>query len=379
MICKSKATGTVSDTTLFVATCILLLTKSKDLAKSFVMNKRLLNKPTLKAVAALAKVDPSTVSRVLAGRPEVRVGDETRERILRAAHELNYRPNSIARSLKTRRTFTIAMFVPDVGNPVFPEIIRGVEDAAGLAGYCVLLNHLSERAVKNGLHLQLLEENRVDGLLIATSKTKDAVIEELVARRSTFVLINRRTQVTNNFVGVDDTGGARIATEHLIALGHRNIVHLAGPLMLGTAVRRLQGYRLGLGDNGLDCRNELVEEADWFSWHSGKAAMRRVIHRAKGFTAVFAGNLLVGIGAIAALVEAGFRVPEDVSVICLHDAPIAEMYNPPLTVVKMPLYEMGFEGASALLRIIDGEDGGVPRVLAPGGLVSRGSTCPPNL
>jgi LacI family transcriptional regulator len=340
------------------------------------VNKRLLN-VTLRSVASRAGVHPSTVSRVLAGKPDVRVSRGTRNKILKAASELNYHPNTIARSLKVRKTFTISVFIPDVGNPVYPEMIHGIEDATAEMGYHVLFNHMTERSIINKLYLRLLGENRVDGLLIATTRTEDSVIQELIDRQCNFVLINRRTTATNNYVAVDDAAGARIAMNHLVELGHRRIAHLAGPLIFDTALLRLQGYRQTLAKHGLSYDSALVEEIDWFSWGSAKEAISRFIEKEDRPTSVFAGNLLAGIGAISALNDLGLKVPEDMSVISLHDAPIAEVITPPMTVVKMPLYEMGYEGAKALIHIINGREVKVPQVMPPKNLIIRNSTAPP--
>jgi LacI family transcriptional regulator len=332
---------------------------------------------TIKDVAILASVHASTVSRVLGQCPEVRVRPETRQRIIQAAHQLNYWPNSIARSLKTNKTFTLAMYVPDVGNPVFPEIIKGVERTASEQGYSVLLSHMDDRSIREQVHLRMFLENRVDGLLIATATIQDSVIDGLVQTGFPFMLINRRASETNHYVIVDDIAGAKLAVDYLIRLGHRRIAHLAGPLMFDTALRRLQGYRKSLADHGLDFDNRLVVESDWLSWEAGRLAMRRLLDREMCPTAIFAGNLVQAVGATVFLQRAGLGVPDDISVIALHDAPVAEIVSPPLSVVKMPLYDMGREAVKGLLSLINvGREIG-PSILPPLGLVIRKSTAVP--
>lgn len=330
--------------------------------------------PTLKDVAQMASVDPSTASRVLNDQPNARVRPETKARILRAAEELAYRPNAMARSLKVKKNLALGLFIPDVGNPVFPEIIKGVEQAAIKSGYSVFLSHLDEQWIKHKTYLNVFQEHRVDGLILATARTDNSVIDDLVRLDVPFVLINRRSSRTKNYVIVDDFAGAKMAVDHLIDLGHRDIAHISGPLMVDTSLRRLQGYRQSLADHGIAYNSALVEEGGWLSWNDGKIAMRKLLDREQRPSAVFASSLMVAVGAMAALRESGLRIPEDVSIIGLHDAPLAEVLDPPLTVIEMPLYGMGFKATKALIKVIDNKDYEGFGVLAPKGLVLRSST-----
>ena len=341
------------------------------------MKKRLFNLPTLKDVAALASVSSPIVSRVLTGDPNVRVSPETRDRIVVAARTLNYRPNALARSLKVRRTFTLALFIPDVGNPVFPEIVHGVEEEASERGYSVSIRHLDARSIRKKLYLTLLQESRVDGLILATARTEDSIVDELVQLNCPFVLLNRRASTTNNHVTVDDTLGSKLAVDHLVDLGHRRIGHLSGPLVYDTALRRLQGYRQSLAQHGLPHDASLVEETVSGSYEDGKMALARLLQRVSCPTAIFAYNFMVATGAMAFLREHGLNVPGDVSIIGLHDAPLAELLAPPLTVVRMPLLEMGRTAARALIDFLSDDVPIIPRTLPPLGLVVRESTAPP--
>jgi len=341
------------------------------------MDKRFTNNPTLKDVSNLASVSVSTVSRVLSGSRTIRVSPETRSRILAAASTLNYKPNIMARGLKSRQTFSLALFVPGTGNPVFPEIIRGVEDGAEKLGYSVFIGHLHEQAIKNKVYLNWVQENRVDGVILATARTTDTVIDDLLRIQSPFILVNRRATNTNNYVTVDDTQGARIATDYLIDLGHRRIAHICGPLMLDTSLRRFQGYRQSLSDHNLPYENDLVVETDWLSWQGGKDAIEKIVSLGKAPTAVFAGTTMTAVGAMSSLIRAGFRIPEDISVMALHDSELAQVIEPTLTVVKMPLYQMGYRAAVNLIKILEGRPPAGPVCLEPIGLVVRGSTGPP--
>jgi LacI family transcriptional regulator len=340
------------------------------------MGKRLLIPSTLKDVANLANVSIPIVSKVLSGNPQVRVSADTRQRILKAAKGLSYSPNASARSLKAKRTRTLALLVPDLGNPVFPEIIRGVEAGAQSAGYAAFVSHLDERAVSERRYLTWLQEGRFDGLILATARLEDSIIEDLIESGRPFVLVNRRESSTNMHITVDDAAGARLATNHLVELGHRRIAHLAGPLMFDTSLRRLQGYRQELDAHGIAYDSSLVQEHSWETWDGGKVGMKRLLKRKNPPTAVFAGNLMGAVGALGALKEAGLKVPEEFSLIGLHDSPIAEVLDPPLTVVKMPLHEMGRRASEILISILEDRTCPVPQVLPPEGLIMRKSTAP---
>lgn len=338
------------------------------------MGKRLLISPTLKNVAELAKVSIPIVSKVLSGNPEGRVSPDTRQRILQAAKSLSYRPNSLAKSLKLKRTYTLALLMPDIGNPVIPEIIRGVEVGARAAGYSVFISHLDEKVISERLYLAWLQDGRFDGLIVATARVQDSIIADLVASGRPFVLVNRRESSTNMHVTIDDAAGARIAVNHLVELGHRRIAHLAGPLMFDTSLRRLQGYRQELDCHGIAYDSSLVQEHEWDTWEGGKLAIKQLLHLKKPPTAVFAGNLMGAVSALSALKDAGLKVPEEISLIGLHDSPLAEILDPPLTVVKMPLWQMGRCAAEILINLLEDKSCQIPQVLPPEGLIIRQST-----
>jgi len=340
------------------------------------MGKRLPTMPTLKNVANLAEVSIPIVSKVLSGNPGVRVSSDTRQRILKAAEGLAYRPNALAKSLKLKRTNTLALFMPDVGNPVIPEIIRGVEDGARAAGYSPFISHLDEKVISERLYLAWLQEGRFDGLIIATARVEDSIIADLISSGLPFVLVNRREASTNMHVSIDDAAGARIAVNHLAGLGHRRIAHLAGPLMYDTSLRRLKGYQQELDLHGITYDSSLVQEYDWHTWDGGKLAMKQLLKRENPPTAIFAGNFMGAVGALSALKEARLKVPEEISLICLHDSPIAEVLDPPLTVVRMPLHQMGKCAAEMLINLLEDRPCKIPLVLPPDGLFIRKSTAP---
>lgn len=340
---------------------------------------RLHKMPTLLDVARRANVNASTVSRVLNEKPDIKIRSETRDRIIEAARELNYQPNSIARGLKLRRTFVLAILIPDIANIFSHEVIKGVEKAANEEGYSVLISQMENHVIKD-LHVKMVREKRIDGLLIFWAYKEDEFLAELTKANIPFMLINRPTRITSNYITTDYFSAAKMAIEHLIALGHRNIALLPGHLDSDNSWLELKGYRQSLSDHGVPYQPDLVEESG-FSYEDGCRGIASLLTKSRVFTAVFCNNLIMAIGAIHELQKSGIKIPEEVSVIGCHDASLAEMVRPTLTTVKMPLYELGYETAKSLIGTIDsskGRENAVPRVLPPVGLIIRESTAKVN-
>lgn len=333
------------------------------------------NAATLKDVAFKAGVDRSTVSRVLRNDPALSIRPETRERILKAARLLRYQPDAIARGLKLRRTFTLGMLVPLMDHPTFPEMIRGAEQAAREAGYLLVLSHAADDAALVPEHLRLVQQNRVDGLLVATSYLGDSVVSELQYLGTPYIFVNRKPETGENYVRTDDESAARTAVRHLLELGHRRIVHLAGPLQTDNAQRRLQGYKQALKDYKVRFDASLVEESGFYPEH-GRDGMLRALQKNPDITAVFGANIAVAAGALQTLREQKVRVPQQMSVISIHDAPLAELVNPPLTTVKVPLFEVGYEAARQLVGMVEQKAEAKGKMLSEESLILRGSTAP---
>jgi LacI family transcriptional regulator len=331
-------------------------------------------------VARAAGVGTSIVSRVLNSDPTVSTRPETRERILRAARELNYRPNAFARGLKLARTMTIGMVIPNLAYPVNAEIIRGAQRAAAAAGYVILLADADEFVQTGEAYQRLLLEQRVDGLLIASALIDELFLTELASQGLPLVLVNRRVPHVGPCVSVDDGRGMALAVEHLASLGHRRIAHIAGPSDADTARRRLAGFRAGMRAAGLRSRADHVAEAP-YEEEGGKHAMACLLELKPRPTAVVVWSLAAAIGALAAANERGIAIPDELSVVGFHDAPIAAYLQPPLTTVWMPLGEMAERSVGVLLDLIQG--GGhrrrVRNVVIPElpVLVERASTRPP--
>ncbi len=331
---------------------------------------------TLKDVAKIAGVDPSTVSRVLNGDKSLTVRPDTYARIWEASLALGYRPNAAARSLRTRVTNTLALLVPDIENPVYAQILFGMQQVASQRNYCTLVMHTSAVGEQSDLRRQyqeLLSSGRVDGFIMADAQVNDALISELLQQDLPFVLVNRPHPDVAYCVVGDDVGGARLATEHLLQLGHRRIAHLAGSLDLDPARGRLQGYQQALQLAGMTCEERYAVEAG-LDVPAGSAGMRRLLTLQPRPTAVLATNVRVAIGAIRAAYEAGLAVPADISVAALQDIPIAAQYIPSITAVRMPLREMGAKAAEMLLAELAGQKGRGEVVRSPMELIAREST-----
>jgi LacI family transcriptional regulator len=306
-------------------------------------------------VAQVAGVGTSIVSRVLNADATLSIRPETRERILAAARDLNYRPNAFARGLKLARTMTIGLVIPNLAYPVNAEIIRGAERRAAAAGYVVLLADSEEFLQAGEAFERLLREGRVDGLLIASASTDEEVVRALARAGLPFVLVNRRVTRVGPSVTVDDVRGMKIGVEHLISLGHRRIAYIGGPADADTAQRRLTGFRTAMREARLRAPMARLAEAP-FDEEGGFRAMTELLNRGPRPTAVAVWSLATAVGALAAARETGVHVPEQLSMVAFHDAPMASYLDPPLTTVRMPLREMAERGVECLLALIDGRD-----------------------
>ena len=230
---------------------------------------------TLKELGARARVHPSTVSRVANHDPRLRIAPITRQRIEALLRETEYRPNGIARGLKLRQTLVLAVVIPDITNPFFAALFRGVEDGASPRGYNVLLCNTDGSPQRQRSHLQSLHARRVDGVILASSFLKDPTVRWLRHQGIPYVLVNRFSDEDHDpFVGSDDVVGGRIATSHLAELGHRRIGHLAGKPTVSTGVMRRRGYQAALAERGLTADPRLVIESGYTEEGGTQAAER---------------------------------------------------------------------------------------------------------
>jgi LacI family transcriptional regulator len=328
------------------------------------------SRPTIREVAARAGVSHQTVSRVINGSE--RVNPDTRERVERAISELGYQPNAIARSMARGRTLTLACIAPNLTDYTFANIIEGAEIEARSQGFFVLIASAPNEKNFNVLYEQLLGSRRAEGLLVITP---------YIDRQHTGLHLNVPTVYVGadprqdhiSLVTLNDTAAGLLATQHLIELGHQRIAHIIGPLIEDSAQNRLEGYHSALSTAGVHPDPRLIVEGDW-SATSGYEAVHQLFDQKVSFSAIFAQNDRMAIGAIRALRETGIKVPEDVSVVGFDDMPLASYFDPPLTTIKQDTFRMGSEAARLLIRLIEHPEEEKTLIYLPGELVIRQST-----
>jgi LacI family transcriptional regulator len=333
---------------------------------------------TLADVARSAGVHPSTASRALNTRTRGKVSPTTVAAVLRAARRLGYQPNSVARGLKMRRTFTIGMLVPDLTNPLFPPIVRGIEDRLRDSGFTVVLANTDNDDDKERSLLAAMTARRADGLILATARREYPLLQEITTAGLPAVLVNRATDsATVPAVLSDDHNGIGQAVRHLAGLGHTRIAHVGGTQTVSTGVVRYHSFVSWMRDEGLDPDPARIVFARWFREDLGAGAFRELFARDTGFTAVVCGNDLIALGGYDVLRERGLRCPEDVSIVGYNDIPFNDKFSPPLTSVRIPHYHIGYRAADLLLEIIEEVEGLPVDVRLKPELVVRGSTAPP--
>ncbi len=330
---------------------------------------------TLRDVARKVGVHPSTVSRVLNPATRPMVTDAIARRVAAAAESLGYHPNPIAYGLRTNRTLTAGVLIPDLNNPVFPPVIRGIEDVFAAVGYTAILANTDNDAERERITVQKMIARRVDGLILATSRRRDPVVEFCLAEDIPLVLINRAPDACRApAIVADDVLGIRQTVAHLVALGHKRIAHIGGPQFLSTGLARQKAFVEAMHDHGLKADPRLILACQAFSEEEGRRAFRELWSRDRGLTAAMTANDLYAIGCYDAANELGIRVPEDVSVTGFNDIRFVDKLRPPLTTVRMPLYEMGTQAAKALLLRIQNGDAVPAQSMLATELIVRGST-----
>ncbi|MGH7611252.1 MAG: LacI family DNA-binding transcriptional regulator [Candidatus Dormibacteria bacterium] len=330
---------------------------------------------TLRDVAKAAGVHPGTASRALNPDRRHLVRSGTAERVLEAAQALDFQPDLAARSLKTRRSYAIGVLIPDLNNPLFPPIVRGIEDALNPAGYVALLGNTDNDDARERRIFDSMRSRNVDGFIFATARHRHPLIDRARREQLPVVLVNRVLEGSGiPSASVDDQVGVGLAVEHLAELGHSRILHLAGPQDLSTGRGRLRGFRAGMRHAGLAVDPDLVVVAGGFSQKEGARCLGEVLERGVEFTAVVAGNDLLALGCYSALNRFGLDCPRDISVVGFNDMPFIDQLRPPLTSVHIPHYHMGAEAGRLVLAQLAEEPSSPPAVYLPPQLAVRGST-----
>lgn len=311
---------------------------------------------TLGQVAEASGVSPSTVSRILNGTATV--SPEKRAAVDRAIAELGFVPNPIARGLAGGRTMSVGVVTQNIDSPFYGVALRGIEEVLEPAGYSALFvsGHWDEAVEKRCI--DTLRSRRVDGMIILNGRLGDAALKALA--KALPVVVTGRTLQAPGLCALDfnNVEGARLATQHLIELGHRDIAHLSGDLAHPDARERLAGYRAALEAAGLPYRESLVESGNYFE-DGGREATQRLLARGERFSALFAGNDQMAFGASVALHKHGLRVPQDISLVGFDDLALAAHMAPPLSTVHQASLELGRIAAQGVLALLAGERPGL--------------------
>jgi DNA-binding LacI/PurR family transcriptional regulator len=329
----------------------------------------------LRDVAAAAGVNPSIASRILNEDPTLSARPETRKRVRNAARRLGYTPNAIARGLKLQRTNTLGLVLPDVANSVNAQLVQGAERRAAHHGYVVLLADIDDFARSGDVYRRLILERRVDGLIFSDVLRGHPLVEQLNRSRIPYVLVDCRSAPGALCVSANDADGVALAVEHLVEFGHDRMAFVGGPRNRDATARALRGYRDAIARQKLTgC--DVVREVE-LTEAGGFAGTTELLARKPRPSALVVASVMQSVGAMAAIRGAQLAIPDDVSVVTLHDALLAAYLDPPLTAVRMPLREVAETAVDQVIKLISGEDVHDVVVPIPPELVVRGSTAAP--
>ena len=339
-----------------------------------------MRRTTLKDVAEAAGVHLSTVSRALNPSTRHLLTPAVVDHIREISRKLDYHPNAAAHSLRTNRTRTVGIVVPDITNPVFPPIIRGIEDSLAKRGYLAILANTDGRLDQEAEIARALRARGVDGLILASVEREDKAVSRLAAEGLPIVTVNRRVDdpAVSSVVN-DEAEGMRQVLAHLSSLGHRSIATIAGPQSLSTGVERYRAFETCRHDLDRDGDEALVVFAAGFNEEEGVSGAEELLGRRTGMTAIVCANDRLAIGAIAALRRHGLDCPGDISVSGYNDMPLADRLSPPLTTVRIQQYDVGLHAADILMDMIaTPPERRIPRhLIRPVELITRGSTGAP--
>lgn len=335
--------------------------------------------PTLADVARAAGVHPGTASKALGPNWHGTVAAGTARRVRAAAERLGYQPNAMARALRTRRSFSVGVMLPDLTNPLFPPIVRGLEEVLRPNGLVSLVVNTDNDPGREARLFAALQARQCDGYVLATASRSDAVVEEIARRGVPAVLVNRLTEAPLvPSVAGDEAAAVGAAVEYLVELGHRRIAHIAGPRDLSTGYVREHAFHDAVRRHGLVAAECPTVPAGAYTEAAGHHAALALPVGSCRPTAILAGNDLLALGAIDGLLEQGIACPSEVSVVGFNDMPFLSRMSPGLTTLHLPKREMGVQAAKLLLdRIADASTPDARRLLLPCPLIIRESTAPP--
>lgn len=326
-------------------------------------------------VADAVGVSKQTVSAVIDGKQGIT--DETRVRVLEVVDRLGYRPDSVARSLRTGRTRTIALVLSDISSPFHSEMAAATEGCLRALGYRLILYNTEDDVEREAAYFNDAIDRAVDGVIFISATDENRGLAALEAAGIPYVAIDRIPDpYTGPSVTLDNEKAGRIAAEHLIDLGHTRIAHITGPSWVRMTRERLVGVRQVIDGRATEIDLVVENAEDWRS-HSGHDCMQHILARSPLPTAVFASGDLLAVGTMLAIREAGLHVPDDISVVGLDDLTIAAYQNPPLTTVRQSLTELATLGSRMLFNILDNKEPEQQEIVMEPVLVVRQSTAPP--
>ncbi|HEX9006804.1 MAG TPA: LacI family DNA-binding transcriptional regulator [Bacteroidota bacterium] len=334
---------------------------------------------TVEEVAHKAGLSAMTVSRVLNNQPNV--SEKTRRRVLDISRRLGYTPNQIAKSLVTRKTETIGVVVPEITHSFFPEAIRGIEEISYRLGYHLILMHSAEDVEREAEAIRMLEEKRVDGILISVAQTATdhCLYRELVRQGMPVVFFDRCVSgIGASCVSIDDEESARRITDHLLGHGYRQLAHLSGPAGVSIGAARLKGFRAACRKAACPVPDELVVESG-FHESGGYEAMQRLLDLPvpRRPRAVVAINDPAAFGAMKAILERGLQIPDDIAIAGFSDDIRSELMPSPLTTIRQPAYEVGRRAAQQLFAEIDGISESAEHTVKADMVIRRSCGCRP--
>lgn len=326
----------------------------------------------MKDVAQLVGVSIQTVSAVVNNKPDIT--EETRARVLAAIAQLNYQPYSVARSLRTRQTRTIALVVSNIASVAIAAMASAAETHAHTFGYSLTFFNTHNDAERETNYFNTVAQQWVDGVVFIPAMGQLGRVDILQAAGIPFIAIDR---IPDNYIGpfvmLDNLKAGRLAGKHLLDLGHRRLAHIGGAMQIRLARERLAGFQQAIEAKGLELGADAVEEGN-FTCHSGYLAMQRLLGLSVRPTAVFAANDLMAIGAVRAVDEAGLRVPQNISIVGVDDIEVAAFQTPPLTTICQPFTQLATLGVQLLLDILAGKELVQPQVVIEPTLIVRKST-----
>ena len=307
---------------------------------------------TLKDVAKLVGMHQTTVSRALSPLTSHLVNEETVKMIKEAAKSLNFEPNPIASSLRTKKSMNIGVVIPDLRNPLFTEIVRGVQDTLDSAGYSCFIVNTDGDINKEVKLIKSMKARRVDGLILATARQQSNDLEQILGDLPA-VSINRTSANTHlPSVTPDEDHGTKLAVTHLFSKGHVEIAHLAGPTWSSTGLERANAFQREVKAVGLDFDEKSIEYCEAWTVEAGQKGAKFLLNKNKNITAIFAANDLLAMGLYDELAERKLKCPKDISVVGYNDIPFVDRITPALTTIRIPKYEIGSEASRLILSML---------------------------